>query len=136
MIRRNPNAEDIEVYNELTKYRNLPQISDKTLFGLVGTTVNGDSVLFPDSLQRGFSYELTPIGQRPQTEFEILGIANVTSDGHMNYTPSFNKGREIARELKFYVLAEMMKKVSQENHGLKGKIDELRTKLDNFINKQ
>jgi len=136
MIRRNPNPEDIEVYNELTKYRNLPQISDKTLFGLVGTTVNGDSVLFPDSLQRGFSYELTPIGQRPQTQFEIPGVANTTSDGHMNYTPSFNKGREIAREFKFHVLAEMMKKISQENQGLKGKINELRSKLDTFMNKK
>ncbi len=136
MIRRNIDTEEIEIYRELSKYRNLSQISEKTLFGIVGTTVNGDSVLFPDSLQRGFGYELTPIGQRPQTEFEIPSIANVTSDGHMNYTPSFNKGREIARELKFYVLAEMMKKVSQENQGLKGKIDELRTKLDNFINKQ
>jgi len=54
----------------------------------------------------------------------------------MNYTPSFNKGREIAREFKFYILAEMMKKISHENQGLKGKIAELGTKLDNFINKK
>lgn len=127
---------EIEVYQKLSKFRNLPQIANKEFFGIVGTTVNGETVLFPDSLQRGFNYELIPLTERPKTEFEILGMASTTSDGHVNYLPSFNKGREIARELKFYVLAQMIRKTAQENQGLRGKINELKSRLDDFIQSQ
>ena len=126
---------DIEVYHELSKYRNLSQITKKEFFGIVGTTVNGESVLFPDSFQRGFNYELTPWNERPKTEFEIIGIASGTSDGHINYLPSFNSGRELGKELKFYVLAQKMSEIVQENQGLKSKVNELKSKLEEFIKK-
>ena len=136
MIRRNDfESNEIEIYRELSKYRNLPQISSRSLFGIVGTATGGESVLFPDSLQRGFNYEVTPMNERPKTEFEITGVISSTSDGHLNYLPSFNRGREIGRELKFYILAELVRKTHLENQGLMEKINDLKAKFEDFVNR-
>jgi hypothetical protein len=124
-----------ELYHDLVPFRT-NQIVKKELYGIVGTTVNGQTVLFPDSYQRGFIYELTPLHERPLTNFEVPGLATTTSDGHMNYSPSFNLGRELAKELKFYVLAGHIKKLSQENEGLKGMIQDLKSKVEDIIKKQ
>lgn len=129
-------SSDVEIYQELSKYRHLPQIQNKALFGIIGITNNGESVLFPDSFQRGFDYEITSINQRPRTEFEIAGIGSYTSDGHLNYLSSFNKGREVGKELKTYLIIERLKKLSQENQGLKSMIHDLKTKVEDLMKKQ
>jgi len=127
-LEHTPNRKDEdypELYQDLASFRT-NQIVRKELYGIVGTTVNGQTLLFPDSYQRGFIYELMPLNERPLTNFEVPGLATATSDGHVNYAPSFNLGRELAKELKFYVLARHMKKLSQENASLKGTIQDLK----------
>lgn len=132
-IRKNEDYPDL--YQELTPFKT-NQIVQKGSYGIVGTTVNGQTILFPDSYQRGFLYELTPLNERPRTDFEIPGLVTATSDGHMNYAPSFTMGREIAKELKLHALANKIKNVSQENEGLKGIIQDLKNKVEDLIKKQ
>ena len=121
--------EDNKTELAIQQLRNRNIIADKGLFGLVGTTNDGLTIWFPDSLQRGWRDELTPIHQRPRMEFEIFGLVGYFSDGHWNYLPRYNQGRELAREAKMYLIAEETKKNRKENAELKKDIESLKDEL-------
>lgn len=125
--------DSMEVYDELAQIRNTSLIQSKGLLGITGITTDGNYIAFPDSYQRGFQAELTPINVRPKVDFEFAGLASLTSDGHWNYTPAYEKGREIGRELKMMVMVEKMRKIDEENNGLKKTIHDLKNRLDDFI---
>lgn len=97
---------DNEIRLAITNLRNQNQIANKQIFGLIGTTVDNKIVWTPDSYQRGFVYELTPVEERPRLEWDLFGVFAKYSDGHINYLPSFNDGRNIARDLKTNLLAQ------------------------------
>lgn len=106
-----------EIELAIQKLRSQNQISSTEFFGLIGTTVDGQTAWFPNSLQRGYQDELTPISERPKMLWQFLGIVGYFSDGNYNYLPSYNQGREIARELKTNVIASQTLKltnISQE----------------------
>lgn len=84
--------------------------------------------MFPDSIQRGYTYELTPIYERPTITWQIPGVVALFSDGNFNFIPSFNQGRELAKDVKINVVASVAMKTSEENQ-------ELRTKIQNLADK-
>lgn len=118
---------------EVAKHRNQPQIVAKGAFGIVGKTNSDETILFPDSYQRGYEYELTPPNQRPKKQFETMGLIMGTSDGHTNYLPSFNEGRELAKEVKTNAIVAKIKQLASENISLKNTVNNLSSKLDNLI---
>ncbi|MGH2613455.1 MAG: hypothetical protein ACRDFB_10475 [Rhabdochlamydiaceae bacterium] len=97
---------DNEIRLATVNLRNQNQIANKQLLGLIGTTIDGKIVWTPDSYQRGFVYELTPMEERPKLEWELFGIFAKYSDGHINYLPTFNDGRNVARDMKTNLLAQ------------------------------
>lgn len=112
----------------LEQVRNQNQIATKGTLGITGTTVGELDVLFPDSIQRGYTYELTPINERPTITWQIPGVVALFSDGNFNFIPSFNQGRELAKDVKINVVASVAMKTSEENQ-------ELRTKIQNLADK-
>ena len=96
---------DIELNRALEKLRFQNQIAHKEFFGLLGTTIDGRSVIAPNSHQRGFTYELTPQEERPTIVWNFLNVFALFSDGHINYLPSFNEGRNTARDIKTNLVA-------------------------------
>lgn len=112
---------------------NQNQIANKQFLGLLGTTVDNRSVWAPDSYQRGFAYELTPMEERPKVVWEILGVFAMYSDGHINYLPSFNDGRSTARDLKTNLVAQyainMKKEFAQKLNNQNEEISELKRRL-------
>jgi len=125
--------ETSDLFMEVAKYRNQPQIVSKGVFGIVGQTNSGETILFPDSFQRGYEYELTPPNQRPRKQFEVMGLIMGTSDGHTNYLPSYNEGRELAKEVKTYAIVAKIKQLATENTSLKNTVKNLSSKLDDLI---
>ena len=125
--------DDQELYLEVAKYRKISQITRKGTLGIVGQTVAGETVLFPDSFQRGYEYELTPYHERTQKQFEAFGLMMGTSDGHLNFVPSFNQGRELAREVKTYAIVNKIREIASENHTLKNTVNELKDRLNKFL---
>lgn len=125
---------EMELAIQQLRQRNI--IASKNLFGLVGTTNDGLAVWFPDSLQRGWTDELTPIYERPRMLWEVLGLVGYFSDGHFNYLPRYNQGRELAREAKMYLIADQTKKNIQENVELKKNIDILRDEINKLKEKK
>ena len=116
--------------------RNRNIIASKEFFGLVGTTVDGITIWFPDSLQRGWTDELTPINERPRMLWEILGLVGYFSDGNLNYLPRYNQGHELAWEAKMYLIAEQTRKVTQENMELKKDMQSLRDEINKLKEKK
>jgi len=120
---------DNEIRLAVANLRNQNQIANKQFFGLLGTTVDNRSVWAPDSYQRGFAYELTPIENRPKLVWEIIGVFAMYSDGHLNYLPSFNDGRNTARDLKTNLVAQYAIDTKKELVNFKAnttkKLDEL-----------
>ncbi len=115
--------------------RNRNIIHSKNLLGLVGTTTDGLTIWFPDSLQRGWTNELTPINERPKMLWEILGLVGYFSDGNFNYLPRYNQGRELAREAKMYLIAEQTKKTTEENMRLRKDLESLRDEVNKLKEK-
>jgi len=135
-LEHTPNRKDEdypELYQDLASFRT-NQIVRKELYGIVGTTVNGQTLLFPDSYQRGFIYELMPLNERPLTNFEVPGLATATSDGHVNYAPSFNLGRELAKENAS--LKGTIQDLKDTTQDLKDMIRDLKTKVEDIIKRQ
>ena len=128
--------ETSDLFMEVAKYRNQPQIVSKGAFGIVGQTNSGETILFPDSFQRGYEYELTPPNQRPRKQFEAMDLIMGTSDGHTNYIPSFNEGRELAKEVKTYAIVAKIKQLVTENTSLKNTVKNLSSKLDDLIKRR
>lgn len=124
---------EIDLAVQQLRDRNI--IASKEVFGLVGTTVDGLTIWFPDSLQRGWRDELTPINERPCMLWEILGLVGYFSDGNLNYLPRYNQGREIAREAKMYLIAEQTRKITQENMELKSDVKNLKDELNRLKEK-
>lgn len=124
---------DNEIRLATVNLRNQNQIANKQFLGLLGTTVDNRSVWAPDSYQRGFAYELTPIEEKPKVVWEILGILAMYSDGHINYLPSFNDGRSTARDLKTNLVAQyamnMKKEFTQKLNNQDEEISELKRRL-------
>ena len=125
--------ENPDLFIEVAKQRNQPQIVSKGAFGIVGQTNSGETIMFPDSFQRGYEYELTPRNQRPKKQYEAMGLIMGTSDGHTNYLPSFNEGRELAKEVKTQAIVAKIKQVATENISLKNIVNNLSSKLDNLM---
>lgn len=115
--------------------RNRNIIHSKNLLGLVGTTTDGLTIWFPDSLQRGWTNELTLINERPKMLWEILGLVGYFSDGNFNYLPRYNQGRELAREAKMYLIAEQTKKTTEENMRLRKDLESLRDEVNKLKEK-
>jgi len=105
---------DNEIKLAVANLRSQNQIANKQFLGLLGTTTDGRIVWAPDSYQRGFAYELTPIEHRPTMVWELFGIFAMYSDGHINYLPSFNEGRTTARDLKTNLIAQYAMNMKQE----------------------
>lgn len=105
---------DNEIKLAVANLRDQNQIANKQLLGLLGTTTDGRIVWAPDSYQRGFTYELTPVENRPTIVWELVGIVAMYSDGHINYLPSFNEGRTTARDLKTNLIAQYAMNMKQE----------------------
>lgn len=124
---------DNEIRLAVANLRNQNQITNKQLFGLVGTTTDGRIVWTPDSYQRGFAYELTPIEDRPKLVWELFGVFAMYSDGHVNYLPSFNDGRNTARDLKTNLVAQyamkMKKEFTQKMNNQSEEISDLKRRL-------
>lgn len=120
---------DNEIRLAVVNLRNQNQIANKQLLGLLGTTVDGRIVWAPDSYQRGFAYELTPIENRPTLVWELFGVFAMYSDGHINYLQSFNDGRNTARDLKTNLVAQYAMNTKKEFVNFKEntsrKLDEL-----------
>jgi len=125
---------EMELAIQQLRYRNL--ITKKELAGFVGTTVDGQAIWFPDSLQRGWTDELTPISQRPHMLWEIAGIVGYFSDGNYNYLPRYNQGRELAREAKMSLIANQTWKITQENKDLKKDMQSLKDELNRLKEKK
>ena len=125
--------EDSDLFIAVAPYRNQPQIVKKGAFGLVGQTNSGETILFPDSFQRGYEYELAPPKQRPKKQFEAMGLIMVTSDGHTNYLPSFNDGRELAKEVKTHAIVAKIKQLVAKNISLENTVKNLSSKVDGLI---
>jgi hypothetical protein len=129
-------GEPSDLFIEVAQYRNQPQITRKGAFGITGQTNSGENILFPDSFQRGYEYELTPPKQRPKKQSETLGLVMTTSDGHMNFLPSFNAGRETAKEVKTQAIVTKIKQLDAENISLKNTVENLSLKLDGLMNEK
>lgn len=126
-------GESSDLFMEVAQYRNQPQIISKGAFGITGHTNSGENILFPDSFQRGYEYELTPPKQRPRNQFETMGLIMTTSDGHMNFLPSFNAGRESAKEVKTHAIVTKIKQLDAENISLKNTVENLSSKLNELV---
>jgi len=125
--------ENPDLFIEVAKQRNQPQIVSKGAFGIVGQTNSGETIMFPDSFQRGYEYELTPPNQRPKKQYEVMGLIMGTSDGHTNFLPSFNDGRELAKEVKTHVIVAKIKQLITENTLLKNTVKNLSSKVDDIL---
>lgn len=120
--------DNIELAIQQLRHRKL--IAKKELGGFFGTTVDGQTLWFPDSLQRGWTDELTPINQRPRMLGEIAGLVGYFSDGNLNYLPRYYQGRDLAREAKMNLIANQTWKLTQENKALRNDIDSLKEDLE------
>jgi hypothetical protein len=124
---------DNEIRLAVANLRNQNQIANKQFFGLLGTTVDNRIVWAPDSHQRGFVFELTPMEDRPKLVWELFGVFAMYSDGHLNYLPSFNDGRNTARDLKTNLVAQyainMKKEFTQKTDDQSREISELKKRL-------
>lgn len=124
-----------EIELAIQNLRNENQVIAKELFGLIGTTKNGNSVLFPNSLQRGYTDELTPISERPKMLCSLIGIVGYFSDGNFNYLPAYNQGKDIAKEVKINVLANQTWNMTQKAKQQDDRINHLEEKLKEFESK-
>lgn len=126
--------ENKEIEAAVRELGNRNLITKKELYGLVGTTVDGRQVWFPDSLQRGYHDALTPINQRPKMLWQLAGIIGYFSDGNYNYLPRYHEGRDMANDLKVNLVANQAWKLTQENKELKNDVMSLKEELDKLKN--
>jgi hypothetical protein len=125
---------EMELAIQQLRYRNL--IVKKELSGFVGTTIDGLTIWFPDSLQRGWTHELTPVNERPHMIWEIAGLVGYFSDGHLNYLPRYNQGREMAREAKMNLIANQTWNLTEENKELKKSLQSLKDEINKLKEKK
>ena len=122
------NSDNNEIERAVANLRMEPQITQKQFFGLVGMTTDGKFTVAPDSYQRGFQYELTQEKNRPVIVLN-LGVIAFFSDGNINFMPSFNEGRNKARDVKVNLVAQYAINTKQEftdfKHNTDKKIEDL-----------
>jgi len=118
------------VNTAIEQLRTQNQIATKGFLGIAGTTIHGQEVFFPDSLQRGYRDELTPYGQKPSIVWEIPGIVSLDSNGDYNFLPSYNQGRDMGKDIKINVVAAVAMKAAKENEELQRNLQKLQNKLD------
>lgn len=107
--------------------QNVP-ITNEYLFGIIGQTRNGRTVLFPDSFNKGYYDSLLPPSRRPYYVLDLVIIGEL-SDGTWVFPPSYNDGLQTSiNDLKFAILAEGQKRLYRKLEEMEALLKDLQEK--------
>lgn len=122
------NQEDYR--NAIARLREASPITNKQWLGLVGETMEGDTIFIPGSYEKGYSDSLLPPTQRPHYTWNLLIIGQL-SDGTLVFPPSYDSGRSRGiNDLKFAVLAEGERRLARKNQELEASNTQIKATLE------